>query len=148
MTDVLNSAVSNAWDAESGSEGRHAEHGGRLWPTNGHNFLGNASASTTHSDAQTINAGSNQRGRLFLCHNIATNHVQAGMLLLDVLDHIDLEHAVALAAIEDNDIKPCFNKKSQSLLVFLTCSNCGGADELLGMRKLRCKREVKVLHQV
>jgi hypothetical protein len=80
--------------------------------------------------------------------DVSANHIKLRVLLLDVLDHFDLVHAVALTAIQDDNVETSIYELLQADLVLWTSADGGRSDELLGVRELRSEREVQVLHQI
>lgn len=148
MTNVLDTAISNARDTESGGKRADAINTGSLRTADSHDFLGNACRTTAHADTQTVNTGSDERSRLLPGHDVAANNVQSGEFLLYPLDHVNLVHAVALAAVEDDNVEASINEQLQAVLVRRTSTNSSGTDKLLRVGQLGSEREVKVLAQI
>ena len=148
MSDVLDTAISDAGHAEASRECGDAPHRGRLGSADGHDFLRDTGAAAAHANSQAIGTGSDEGRRLLSRNDVTADDIDLGNRLLDVLDHLSLEDAVALAAVQDDDVKTSFHEQLQSGLVLFASANRGGADQLLGLGKLGCQRVVEVLHQI
>lgn len=148
VANVLDTTIGNAGNTEPGGESANGVHAGSLGPADGHDLLSDASTATAHTDTETINASSNERSSLLPGDHVSADHIQAREFLLDPLDHVDLVHAVTLAAVEHNHIKSSIDQLLQADLVLGTRANGSGAEELLGVGELGGKGEVEVLVQV
>ena len=51
--------------------------------------------------------------------DVAPNDLNVGVVLLDVLDHVDLENGVALGGVEDNDVDTGLVEEADPLFVHL-----------------------------
>lgn len=145
---VLDTTISNARNTESRSERADVEDGGGLGSADGHDLLCNAGRAAAHTDTQTIDTGSNQAGGLLARHNVSANDVEAGELLLDPLDHLDLVHGVTLRAVENDNVKAGIDELLQADLVFGASADGSRADELLGVGELGGEGEVQVLAEI
>ena len=67
---------------------------------------------------------------------------------LDILDHLNLKLAIALTAVQDDNIKTSVHQLLQTDLVIGPGADCSGANELLGMWEFGGQRVVQVLEQV
>lgn len=148
VTDVLNTAISDARNAESSGEAADAVDSSSLRTTNSHNLLGNAGRATTHTNSETINTSSNERSSLLSSDDVSADDIEIRELSLDPLDHLNLVHAVTLRAVEDNDIKTSVNKLVETDLVLRASTNGSGAEKLLAVGELGGKGEVLVLGQI
>ena len=148
VTNVLDTTVGDARNAETRRERADVVDGSRLRTTNGHNFLSDAGASAAHTNTEAINTSSDQSSSLLSGHHIATNDIQVGELVLDPLDHLNLVHAVTLAAVQDNNVQTGLNKLGKTELVLGASANSSGAEELLGVWELGGIGEVEVLGQI
>ena len=70
------------------------------------------------------------------------------MVGFDVLDHLDLEDAVALAAIQDDNVQPCISELPQPIFVLGSSTDCGCTDELLRVWEFGGEGVVEVFHQI
>lgn len=148
VTNVLDTTVSNARNTEASGESGDAADSNGLGTTNSHDLLGDASTAAAHANSQAIDTSSNQSCGLLTSNNVTTDNVDLGEVLLDPLDHLDLVHAVTLAAVQDNDVETSINEELESGLVLLTGTNGSSGDELLGLGELGGKGVVEVLHQI
>lgn len=85
---------------------------------------------------------------LFPSDNVTGDNVNLGKSLLHPLDHLDLVHAVTLAAVQNDNVQTSLNKQLESGLVLLASTDGSGTDQLLGIGELGCQRVVEVLHQI
>ena len=148
VANVLDTTISNARNAEAGSERSHAADGGGLGTTDSHDLLGDAGTAAAHANSQAIDTSSNQSCGLLTSDNVTTDNVDLGEVLLDPLDHLNLVHAVTLAAVQDNNVETSINKELESGLVLLTGTNGSSGDELLRLGELGGEGVVEVLHQI
>jgi hypothetical protein len=148
VSDVLDATVGDARDAVLGGEGADGMDGGRLRTADGHDLLGNAGRAATHADPEAVNTSLDQAGGLLARHDVSADNVELGVRLLDPADHLDLVHAVALGAVEDDNVEAGIDKLGQPGLVLGTGTDGSGADELLAVGGLGREREVLVLAQV
>lgn len=148
VTNVLNTTVGNARNTEALGERGDVEDGCSLGTSNSHDLLGNTSTSTAHTDTKTVGASGNQSSSLVASDDVSANYVETGVLVLDVPDHLDLVHGVTLARVENDNVKASVDELLQTDLVLRSGTDSGSSDELLGVRKLGCKRVVQVLHQI
>lgn len=131
VADVLDAAVGDAGDAEAGRELADVVHGRGLWAADGHDLLRDAGAAAAHTDTEAVDARGDEIGGLGYRNDVAADDVEARVLLLDELDHLDLEHAVALAAVQHNNIQPRFRQRLQALAILRAGADRRGADQLL-----------------
>jgi len=148
VANVLDTTIGDAGDAEAGGKSADLEDGGGLGTANSHDLLGNAGATAAHADAETIDTGGNEGGCLFPGNDVTADDLEVGVCLLDPLDHLDLVDAVALTAVQDDDIETSLNEESKAVLIGGTSANGGSAEELLGVGLLRSQGEVEVLGQI
>lgn len=148
VTDVLDTTVGNARNAEASSESGNTADGSSLRTADGHDLLGNASTTGTHANSQAIGTGSDKQSSLLLGNNVTGNNIDLGELLLDVLEHVNLVHAAAVAGVQDDNVKTGIDEQLEAVLVLLTSTNSGSADKLLGVGELGGKGVVEVLHQI
>ena len=148
MANVLNTTVGDARNTEASGEGADTVDGGSLGATNGHNLLGDAGRAATHADTETVDTSSDERSGLLTSHDVSANDIEARVVLLDPLDHLDLVHAVTLGAVEDDNIQTSIDEELQSLLVLGAGTNGGSAEELLAIGELGGEGKVLVLGQV
>ncbi len=104
VPDRLNPAVGDDRHAESSGVFRHLVHGCRLTSPDRHNLLRDTNGSAAHANAKSVNSGVDEvfglRGR----DDVAADNLHAGIVGLDIVDHLDLEDGVALARVQDDDI--------------------------------------------
>jgi hypothetical protein len=148
VANILDTTVGNAGDTEASSEGADGVNTGSLGSADGHDLLGDASTATAHTDTQTIDTSGDERSSLLPSDHVSADHIKIRELLLDPLDHLNLVHAVTLAAVQDNDVEAGVYKLLQPDLVLGPSANGSSAKELLGVRKLGGEREVEVLGQI
>lgn len=148
VTNVLDTTVSNARNTEASGESGDAADSNGLGTANSHDLLGDASTTAAHANSQAIDTSSNQGCGLLTSNNVTTDNVDLGEVLLDPLDHLNLVHAVTLAAVQDNNVETSINKELESGLVLLTGTNGSSGDELLGLGELGGEGVVEVLHQI
>lgn len=148
VTDVLDTTVGNARNAEASSKRRDAADGSSLRTADSHDLLGNASTTGTHANSQAIGTSSNKQSSLLLGDNVTSDNVDLRELLLDVLEHVELVHAAAVAGIQDNNVQTSLNEQLEAVLILLTGTDSGSTDKLLGVGELRSQRVVEVLHEI
>ncbi len=148
VADVLDTTVGDTGNTEAGGKVGDAADSEGLGTTDGHNLLCDTSTAAAHANSQAIDTSSDQSGGLVPSHDVSADDIDFRVGLLDELDHLNLELAVTLTAVKDNNVKASFDKELQSVLILLACSDRGGADQLLGGRQLRSIGVVKVLHQI
>lgn len=148
VANILNTTVGDTGYAESRSERADVVNGSGLGTANSHDLLCYTGRAATHTDTQAIDARSDQASSLLARHDVSANDVEVGEFLLDPLDHLDLVHAVALAAVEDDNVETCVDKLLQTDLVLGAGADGGSADELLRVRQLRGEREMQVLAEI
>lgn len=66
---------------------------------------------------------------------IASDDLQFGILLLDVLDHLDLVNGIALRRVQNDDIDTVGHQQMQTCLILVACTN-GSAHKQLFIRIL------------
>lgn len=148
VTNILDTPVSDTWDAKASRKLGDAANGESLGTADSHDLLCNTSTAAAHTNSQAINTSSDQSRGLVPSHDISANDINFRVRLLNVFDHLDLIHTVALTAVEDDNIKTSFDEELQSVLVLLAGANSSSTDQLLRGGQLRSKRVVKVLHQI
>lgn len=148
VANVLDTTVGDTGNTEAGGKVGDAADSEGLGTTDSHDLLCDTSTAAAHANSQAIDTSSDQSGGLVPSHDVSTDDIDFRVGLLDELDHLNLELAVTLTAIKDNNIKASFDKELQSVLVLLACSDRGSADQLLGGRQLRSIGVVEVLHQI
>lgn len=145
---ILDTTIGNTGHAEPPGKGADVVDRSGLGTADGHYLLGDASRATAHTNTETIDTSSDQASGLLPGHDVSANDVQVRELLLDPLDHLNLIHAVALAAVEDNNIEASIDELLQANLILGTGSNGGGANQLLRVRQLGGEGEVEVLAEI
>ena len=148
VTNILDTAVGNARNAEPGGESAHGVDGSGLGAADGHDLLGDAGRATAHTNTETVDTSADKSSSLLTSRDVSANDVEVGELVLDPFDHFDLVHGVALGAIENSNVKTSFNKLGQTDLILGTGTNSGGAEELLAVGELGSEREVLVLGKI
>jgi hypothetical protein len=148
VANVLDTTVSNAGNTEAGSERGDAVDGSSLRTADSHDLLGDAGRAGAHTDSETVNTSGDETSSLLAGDDVATNDIEAGVGLLDVLDHLDLVHGVTLGRVEDDNVETGINELLETGLVVGTGTNGGSGDQLLGLGELGGKRVVQVLHQI
>jgi len=148
VTNILDTAIGNAGNAEALGKLCDVVDGCGLGTSDSHDLLGDASATATHTNTETVSASSDERSSLIASNDVSANHIETGVLLLNVLDHLDLVHGVTLAGVEDDNIETSVNKLLETNLVLGSGADSSGSDELLGVGQLGREGVVQVLHQV
>ncbi len=148
VADVLNTTIGNGRNTEASSKGADGVNGGSLGTADSHNLLGDAGRTTAHTNTDTVDTSLNKSSSLLTGNDIASNDIEAGELVLAPLDHLNLVHAVALGAVQNNDIEASINKLLEAGLVLGTSANGSSAEELLAVGKLGGKGKMLILGQV
>lgn len=148
VTDVSDSSVSPGRDSELLGELRDGVDGGSLRSTDGHDFLGDADGSGSHSDSKRVGSSSDEHSGLLPSDDVSSDDVDVGVGSLDPLDHLDLEDRVSLRGVENDDVKSGFDEEGESLLIGRSSSDGGSTEELLGGRLLGGERVVLVLEEI
>jgi hypothetical protein len=148
VTNILDATIGNARHAETTGKGGDIEDRGSLGPSDSHDFLSDAGTATAHTDTETVGTSSNKSSSLVSGDDVSANHVELRVCLLDELDHVNLVHAVTLAAVQDDNVETCIHEFLQAVLVLWSRANGCRGDELLGVGELRCERVVQVLHKI
>jgi hypothetical protein len=148
VSNILDTTIGNAGHAEASSKGTHAVDTSSLGSANGHDFLRDTGASTAHTNTKTINTSGNEGGGLFPRDNVSADHVELRELLLDPLEHLNLVHAVTLAAVQDDNVEAGIYELSQANLILRPGSDSSSTDKLLGIREFRSQGVVHVLGQI
>lgn len=91
-----NATIGNAWHAKLSGDARDIVNGGGLRAAHSTHFLSRADGSTAHTHAQTVHARLNEVVGLPGSDHVATDELNVRVGGLDVLDHVDLVHGVAL----------------------------------------------------
>ena len=148
VANVLDTTVSDARNTEAGSERGDAVDGSSLGAADSHDLLGDAGGARAHTDSETVNTSSDEASSLLASDNVATDNIEAGVGLLDVLDHLDLVHGVTLGGVEDDDVETGIDELLKTGLVVGAGADGGSGNQLLGLGELGGKGVVQVLHQV
>lgn len=148
VANVLDTTVGNAGNTEAGSERGNAVDGSSLRTTDGHDLLGDTGRARAHTDSETVNTSSDETGGLLTGDNVATNNIETGVGLLDVLDHFNLVHGVTLRRVKDNNVETSIDELLETSLVVGAGTDGSGGDQLLGLGELGSKGVVQVLHQI
>lgn len=148
VADVLDTTVGDAGNAEASGEAADGVDGSSLGPADGHDLLGNAGRARAHTDTEAVNTSLNEGSGLLAGNDVSANDVDAGELVLDPLDHINLVHGVTLGGVEDDDVEAGIDEEAETLLVLGTSANGGTTEELLAVGQLGGQGEVLVLVQV
>jgi hypothetical protein len=148
VANVLDTTVGDTRNAKTSSESADAVDGSSLRTADSHDFLGDTSGTTAHTNSETINTSSDQRSSLLSGHDVSANDVDAREFLLNPLDHLNLVHAVTLGAVQDNDIETSLNELLEAKLVLRASTNSSSTEELLAVGKLGSIGEMLVLGQV
>ena len=146
MADILDPAVGDAGDAEARRELGDAVDGGGLRAADGHDLLRDAGAAGAHADAQAVDAGGDEGGRLVPGHDVAADDVEVGVGLFDPLDHGELVLGVALAGVEDDDVEARVDEGGEAGFVGFAGSDGGGGEELFRAGDFGGEGEVEVFH--
>lgn len=148
VTNVLDTTVSDAGNTEAGGERGDAVDGSSLRTADSHDLLSDAGGARAHTDSETVNTSGNETSGLLAGDDVATNDIEAGVSLLDVLDHLDLVHGVTLGRVEDDNVETSINELLETGLVVGAGTDGGSGDQLLGLGELGGKGVVQVLHQI
>jgi hypothetical protein len=148
VTNVLDTTISDAGNTKAGSERGNAVDGSSLGTADSHDLLGDAGRAGAHTDSETVNTSGDETSGLLAGDNVATNDIEVGVGLLDVLDHLDLVHGVTLGRVEDDNVETSINELLKTGLVVGAGTDGGSGDQLLGLGELGSERVVQVLHQV
>lgn len=148
VANVLDTAVSDAGNAEASGELGDVVDGSGLGTTDGHDLLSDTGGAVTHTDTETVNASSDEVSGLLAGDDVTADNIQIRVGSLDVLDHLDLEHGVTLRRVNNNDIQTSLDQLLQSLTVLGTSTDRGGADELLRISTLGGVGVMQVLGQI
>jgi hypothetical protein len=148
VTDVSDSTVSDDGDAELASELSDGEDGGTLGTTDSSDLLGDADRAGTHADTETVSASGDEGGGLLTADDVAGDDLEVRELLLDPLDHLDLEDGVSLRRVEDDNVETGVDEEAETLTVGGTGTDGGSAEELLRVGLLRGEGVVLVLEEV
>ena len=81
-------------------------------------LLGGANRTNAHPNAQRVDSGGDEIGRLPSRHHVAAHDVDVGVLGLDVLDHLVLVHRVALRGVDHDYVGARLNKEKKLYQVF------------------------------
>lgn len=148
VTNVLDTTVSDARNTEASGERSNAVDGSSLGTTDGHDLLGDAGRAGTHTNSETVDTGSDETSGLLASDDVTTNDIEAGVSLLDVLDHLDLVHGVTLRRVENDNVETGINELLETGLVLGAGTDGGGSNQLLGLGELGSEGVVQVLHQI
>lgn len=80
--------------------------------------MGGANRTNAHPNAQRVDSGGDEIGRLPSRHHVAAHDVDVGVLGLDVLDHLVLVHRVALRGVDHDYVGARLNKEKKLYQVF------------------------------
>mmetsp|Transcript_133651 Transcript_133651/g.285804 ORF Transcript_133651/g.285804 Transcript_133651/m.285804 type:complete len:306 (-) Transcript_133651:760-1677(-) len=101
-----------------------------LGPPAGADLLRGADRADAHAYTKGVGATFQEVLGLPLRDNIACHHLETGELLLHPLDHVTLEHAVPLAAVDDDCVDASADKHSHAVTVRHPGAHCRGHPEL------------------
>mmetsp|Transcript_4484 Transcript_4484/g.9725 ORF Transcript_4484/g.9725 Transcript_4484/m.9725 type:complete len:316 (+) Transcript_4484:285-1232(+) len=147
MTWAGDASIRDNWNIVLACQLRHVVHCRGLSSPASTHLLCRADGANAHADSQTICSTVDQVLCLALGDNISSDDLQLWELLLDPLDHVMLEGAVSLAAVNDNGIDTCSMKQLHAVFVLWARANGGGHTQPL-LLILGCQRELGVLCQV
>src|SRR5690606_35182097 len=126
VTDVLDAAVGNARNAKLGGEFADLVDGSGLRAADGHKLLRDAGAAAAHANAEAVDTGGNQRRGLLPGHDVSADDLEIRELLLDPLDHLDLVYAVALTAVQDDNVEARLDQLGEpDLILGPRADGCG-----------------------
>lgn len=131
VSDVLDAAVGDDWHAELSRVLRDLINSRRLGTTASHDFLRDANRAAAHADTQSVAASVDEVFGLRSRHHIAGDDLQVRIRLLDVLDHLDLEAAVALRRVEHDYVHAGLHEHLQTRFVLVPGAERGTNKQLL-----------------
>lgn len=112
-----NATIGNARHSELAGQSIDIVDGSGLGSSYRTNLLRGADRARAHAHTQSIHSRLNQMECLPCRDNIATNDIHTRVRRLDVLNHFDLIHTVALAGVDDDDIHAGFDESLAALAV-------------------------------
>lgn len=108
-------AISDDWNTKPPCILGHLVHGRALGAAARHNFLCDADATTAHANAESVGTGVNEVLGLRGSDNIACNHVEVGVCLLDVPEQKKFKEGVGI-------------RVSVKALIVAFCRECRGEE--------------------
>lgn len=148
VADVGDTTVSPDGNPELVGKLGNGVDGRSLRTTNSSDLLGNADGARAHANTEGVSASSDELSGLLAGDNIACNDLETREVGLDPLDHLNLEAAVALGGVKDNDVETGVDEELQALSVRLAGADGGSNNELLRVGLLASQRVVLVLKQI
>jgi hypothetical protein len=117
VADVRHASVGDHGDAKAGRKLGDIVYSRGLWAADSHNFLGDTDGPGAHADAKAVRTGSDELRGLLARHDVAGDDLKRGVRRLDPANHVDLENAVPLRAVENDDVQTGVDEKREPLPV-------------------------------
>lgn len=124
-------AVRDAGHAELARDaGDVVDRCGLCTPHRAH-LLGGADGAAAHAHAQAVHACPDQVVRLAGGDDVAPDELDLRVVRLDVLDHVDLVHGVALGRVDDDYVHAGIHQGLAAYAVIRARTDSGGHQQLL-----------------